>query len=299
MTLLSVFIDGRMHLAQRRETCLRSHSRSTGKLRFEPRSRAGTSPAQNRPALWVYAALLCSATPADPSGESVLTPMHPSSLLPLLGACLGWDGAGRGQSQRQRRPDWQEKEGLWCWQAWVLVPKLSLTGLCDPGSVPSVSDHQFPHFSNTLLSLFYSHFTDGPERGSKAGLKPSTGLFPLLLAIVVSGVWQGQSQGTHGGRLMRRPRFLTTGGTGALMVVRPGQCSLSHVLLPAPVSGPAWELTHFPGPRLPCADHSLKTPDSGSATASQGPRTQIRASYIPCVHVSVCVCVCVCWARGG
>ena len=63
---------------------------------------------------------------------------------------------------------------------------------------------------------------------------------------------------------MQRPRFRRWGS----LVTVSGECSLNHLPLPAPVSGPAWWLTLISlGPHLDCADSSLRTPDSRSATA--------------------------------
>lgn len=115
------------------------------------------------------------------------------------------------------------------------------------GSVPPLSDCQSPHLSNTFLSLFYSHFTDGPERGGEAVAPrpptPSPGLFPLPLAIVLSGVWARPVPGDSQWAVDARPSFLKMSSTGVLTIVVLGVPQPEPPPLSAPISGPAWELT--------------------------------------------------------
>lgn len=56
----------------------------------------------------------------------------------------------------------------------------------------------------TLVSLFYSHFTNGPERGGKAVAPgpqhPAQGSFLYIWPLSSQGPGQGRSCGTHGSR---------------------------------------------------------------------------------------------------
>ena len=154
------------------------------------------------------------------------------------------------------------------------------------GSVPPLSDCQFPHLSNTFLTLFYSHFTmaqRGEARQWRPGPQhPAQGsfLYPWPLSSHESG--PGHSQGTHCGQLMRRPSFLKMSGTGVPMIVVLGGPQPELPPLSAPISGPAWELTLIAlGPHrcVQTVPHRHQAP--AVPQRSQGSHTQIPASHTP------------------